>query len=1335
MTKRLVLVLGMMAATLTAACTKQSALRCDEDSPCQEPGHWCDLNRRVPDEPGICRPYRDGSIEGDADVPDGDMPDGEVLTQAMIAMTPTMQNFGSVVIGAQSSEVRFDVSNAGGMAAGTLTVALAGTDAAHFTISSDTCVGIPLGGAATCAVTLRFVPTTEGAKTAMLTVNGSPGGGISASLSGTGLRPGELRIAPASHDFGNVVSGGQSAEQTFTVTNMGSTATGVPSAALSDSSNFSVTMNNCTAALAASANCTIKARFNPESTGSKLSSLTVMASPGGAAPASLNGTGISPAALTLTPASQDLGSLVIGTMSAPFAFTVRNTGASPSGTITPTLASTDFAIASNGCTGTLAAGATCAISVQFTAAAPAGTKTAMLSVAATPGGTAMSTVTGTAITVGNLSISPATHPFGNVLTGAMSAEQTFTVINNGGSATTVPSTTLGDTTNFTLTMNNCTAVLNAGASCTVKARFNPTTVAAHNTTLQVAATTGGTAVTQLSGTGQAPATLSITPATRDFGPVTIGQSAGPLTFTISNVGNSSTGTITTVVGDTTHYMVSSTCTTLAPGANCTASVTYTASGTAGAQNSTITVSSTPGGSVQSSLTATAITVGQLAISPTNPPAFASVVEGGTGATQTFTITNNGGSASGIPSVGFATATNDFTITNNQCLAALSPAGTCTVTVRFNPTIAGNLNANLRVSATPGGIVSAMVSGVGLRKAALSITPSTQNFGTIATGTQSTFFTFTVTNTGEVTSSTVAATLTSSPSDFAIDSGTNNCTGTIAAGANCTLRVRFTAGTLGAKSNVLQATAGAGVSASSTLSGTSATPALLMIDFPSNDFGGVVVNTVSGPAPFRITNTGGSASGVLGGSLTGNQFTLTDSCSGLSLAPAGSCTMAVRFAPTSQGSKAGSISVTGSPGGTVSATLAGLGMSWGTAGPIETDNAGNVTFPQVGMDGSGNAIAVWYQSDGIRTNVWANRYVPSTGWGTAILIETNDGNAGGPQVTVNSMGNAVAVWQQDDGIRLNIWANRYLVGSGWGTATMIETNDTGYAGNPQVAMDGGENAIVVWDQWDGTRSNIWTNRYSAANGTWLGAALLETENAGSANYPQIAMSLSGNAIAVWQQGDGTRDNIVANTYTHVAGWGTPVPIETDNEPARDAQVGIDGSGEAVAVWRQSEGARANVLANRYVPGAGWGTATLLETDNVYSAFTPQVTMGSAGYFIAVWQQGDGTSTRIKSSRYFPGSGWGPAVLVDSAGSASNPQVAMDGNGNAFAVWQQFGTVDSICANRYQYSGSAGWGAAALIETDNTGQALYPQVAASPGNAVAVWQQGDGTRFNALANAFR
>jgi hypothetical protein len=81
-----------------------------------------------------------------------------------------------------------------------------------------------------------------------------------------------------------------------------------------------------------------------------------------------------------------------------------------------------------------------------------------------------------------------------------------------------------------------------------------------------------------------------------------------------------------------------------------------------------------------------------------------------------------------------------------------------------------------------------------------------------------------------------------------------------------------------------------------------------------------------------------------------------------------------------------------------------------------------------VDGSGNAVAVWQQDNGTgtRTNIWASRFVPATGWGTATLVETdNAGDALVPQVAVDGSGNAVAVWYQSDGTRSNIWANRFV----------------------------------------------------------------------------------------------------------------------------------------------------------------------------------------------------------------------------------------------------------------------------------------------------------------------
>ncbi len=359
-----------------------------------------------------------------------------------------------------------------------------------------------------------------------------------------------------------------------------------------------------------------------------------------------------------------------------------------------------------------------------------------------------------------------------------------------------------------------------------------------------------------------------------------------------------------------------------------------------------------------------------------------------------------------------------------------------------------------------------------------------------------------------------------------------------------------------------------------------------------------------------------------------------------------------------------------------------GVGWGTAELIESSNKGDARFPQVAVDPSGNATAVWYQSDGIRENIWANRRVVGMGWGTAVLIETNDtGDARFPQVAVDQSGNAVAVWHQSD-IRTNIWANRYVVGMGWGTAELIETK-VGAAVNPQVAIDAGSNAVAVWRQADAMRDNIWANRYTSGVG-WGTAELIESNDTGSAWRPQVAIDPSGNAMAVWYQFDGIRLNAWANRYTSGVGWGTAEVIQSSiaGHP-ENPQVAVDPSGNAVAVWHEDDGPREITYANRYVVGLGWGTAELIET-NAKSAWNPQVAVDVRGNAVVVGVQYDDAGVNIWANRYVVGLGWGTAELIetDDAGFTHHPQVAVDVSGNAVAVWDQSdGTRDNIWANRY------------------------------------------------------
>jgi len=361
-----------------------------------------------------------------------------------------------------------------------------------------------------------------------------------------------------------------------------------------------------------------------------------------------------------------------------------------------------------------------------------------------------------------------------------------------------------------------------------------------------------------------------------------------------------------------------------------------------------------------------------------------------------------------------------------------------------------------------------------------------------------------------------------------------------------------------------------------------------------------------------------------------------------------------------------------------------GSGWGTAMLIESDD-GSAYSPQIGFDANGNALAMWTQHDGSRNNIVANLYTSGLGWGAATVVSNSAGAASDPQLAFDTNGNALAVWRQENGSgKKDIWANRYTAGSGWGTAGLIET-EAGTANEPQIAFDRNGNALAVWYQDDFTTNNIWANRYTAGSG-WGTAALIEADNAGDASSPQIAFDGDGNALAVWCQFDGTRDNMWANRYTVGSGWGTAGLIETDNAgSAAEPQIAIDNNGSALAVWSQYDGTRNNIWANRYSAGLGWGTAVLIETDNAGYAFQPQLAYDKNGDAQAVWAQYDGTLSNIWGNRYSAGSGWGMATLIetDNAGDAATPQISFDTNGNPLAVWAQMdGTRYNIWANRFQ-----------------------------------------------------
>ncbi len=387
-------------------------------------------------------------------------------------------------------------------------------------------------------------------------------------------------------------------------------------------------------------------------------------------------------------------------------------------------------------------------------------------------------------------------------------------------------------------------------------------------------------------------------------------------------------------------------------------------------------------------------------------------------------------------------------------------------------------------------------------------------------------------------------------------------------------------------------------------------------------------------------------------------------------------------------------------------------------------------PQVSSDSSGNAIAVWQQYNGSISDIYAKRYVAGMGWSTAEVIETGTGNAYSPQISFDSSGNAIAVWRQYNGSDDLIYANRYVAGSGWGTAEVIDAG-TGDSYSPQISVDSSGNAVAVWWQYNGSTYDIYANRFVASTG-WGTAEVIET-GTGSAYSPQISVDNSGNAIAVWEQFSGPSYDIYASRFVAGSGWGTAEVIETGTGSAYSPQVGFDSSGNAIAVWQQYTGSIRDIYASRYVDGIGWGTAEVIETITGDS-YSPQISFDSSGNAIAVWEQSSGSADLIYANRYAAGIGWGTAEVIETGTeNAYSPQISVNSSGNAIAVWEQYsGSADLIYSNRYV--AGLGWGTAEVIEA-GTGDSYSAQISLdSNGNAIAVWEQYTGSGDLIYANRF-
>jgi len=300
-------------------------------------------------------------------------------------------------------------------------------------------------------------------------------------------------------------------------------------------------------------------------------------------------------------------------------------------------------------------------------------------------------------------------------------------------------------------------------------------------------------------------------------------------------------------------------------------------------------------------------------------------------------------------------------------------------------------------------------------------------------------------------------------------------------------------------------------------------------------------------------------------------------------------------------------------------------TWGTAALLETDDQQYTYSTRVAASASGTAVAIWDNGN----QIYTNRYAAASGWSMPQRVDIGNTYSPNPDVATNDAGQIAAVWIGPATSHYSVWSNRVRANGQWDEPKIMgDAQAAGDARSPRIVLDSSGNAIAVWAQLaaGNVRNDIWANRFDVGNG-WGTAQLLETNNAASALSPDAAVDGQGNVVAVWAQSDGTRYSIWSNRFVPGTGWGTARLIETSDQDAGSPQVAADLAGNVVAVWTQSDGSRVRVWANRFVGAAGWGTPRAIDSATGGASATPSVALDAGGFAQVVWAQSDGTRNDI------------------------------------------------------------------------------------------------------------
>ncbi|HEY5234885.1 MAG TPA: hypothetical protein VIJ14_01805, partial [Rhabdochlamydiaceae bacterium] len=322
------------------------------------------------------------------------------------------------------------------------------------------------------------------------------------------------------------------------------------------------------------------------------------------------------------------------------------------------------------------------------------------------------------------------------------------------------------------------------------------------------------------------------------------------------------------------------------------------------------------------------------------------------------------------------------------------------------------------------------------------------------------------------------------------------------------------------------------------------------------------------------------------------------------------------------------------------------ITWNT--PINLSDTTTEAYNTViGLDANGNAVCVWNDANGGAiivegsTKLYGQSWTPATGQNidnsTVPLTEA-------PVLSVDSQGNALAIWRSDNGGAMSLRYSYKPFGLAW-TPGYITMN---YVILYQVVMNPPGQGTAVWIQ----GSSLFASSFNGS--TWTTPVQIDTTAFG----PSLAVDPNGNATVVWI--DTATIQIKSATLLFGMSWSTPTVVETFSSGFLGVtSVGVDASGNVVALWSSDSGIQsATKLFNQ-----SWSAVTTFPNSGTSESTFPVIAVDPQGNAVALWQN-DTNNAIMSASKPFA-QPWSNAVTI---GGGIYPQIAVDSCGTAVGVWE-------------------------------------------------------------------